>query len=162
MTAKDAEAVPIRGNNHAALAAFLGEWRAEGTSFGGTDQSGADPRSNGIPWVSTHSTSWHSGEFFLVQDEHAEMAGKPFDTLSVFGVEPGGALFDRTFDNNGFYRHYTLAVEGRTWLLTGETERATTVFSADGNTQTIAWEWLRDCKWLPLCDRIASRIGKGD
>ena len=161
MTAKEAEAAPVRGSKLNSLAAFLGEWRAEGTSFGGTDQSGLDPRANGIPWVSTHSTRWHSGEFFLVQDERAQLAGKPFDTLSLFGVEPGGGLFDRTFDNNGFYRHYALADEDRTWLLTGETERAKTVFSSDGNTQTIAWEWLRDGKWLPLCDRVASRVDKG-
>lgn len=161
MADNDAQSPPFHGPVQEALSVFLGEWRAEGTSFGGTDQSGP-ARANGIPWVSTHSTRWHSGEFFLVQDEHAELAGKPFDTLSVFGVEPGGALIDWTFDNNGFYRHYTLAVEGRTWLLTGETERATTLFSADGNAQTISWEWLRDGAWLPLCDRIASRIGKGD
>ena len=161
MTVKDPKAVPVRGSKHDDLAAFLGEWRAEGTSFGGTDQSGPDPRSNGIPWISTHSARWHSGEFFLVQDERAQLAGKPFDTLSLFGLEPGGGFFDRTFDNNGYYRHYALAVEDRTWLLTGQAERATTVFSPDGNTQTITWEWLRDGKWLPLCDRVATRINNG-
>jgi hypothetical protein len=38
-----------------------------------------------------------------------------------------------------------------------KTERARTVFSADGNCQTITWEWLRDGKWLPLWDRVAVR-----
>ena len=55
-------------------------------------------------------------------------------------------------------RDYALSVDGRTWLLDGETERARTVFNADGKTQTITWEWLRDGKWLPLCDRVASRV----
>ena len=152
------ESVPVRGSRHEVLAVFLGDWRAEGTSFGGTDQSGSDPRANGIPWVSTHSAHWHTGEFFLIQDERAQLAGKPFDTLNIFGAKVGGGLFARTFDNNGFYRHYALSVKDRIWLLTGETERATTTFSADGNAQTIAWEWLRDGKWLPLCDRVASRV----
>jgi len=157
MTSEAKQGFPVRGPLHDALSVFLGEWRAEGTSFGGTDQSGPDPRANGIPWRSTHSARWHTGEFFLVQDERAQLAGQPFDTLNTFGVD-GGGLFARTFDNNGFYRHYALTVEGRIWLLKGETERAKTTFSADGNTQTIAWEWLRDGKWLPLCDRVASRV----
>ena len=158
MTAVPEQATPVRGPMHNALSVFLGEWRAEGTSFGGTDQSGLDSRANGVPWVSTHSARWHTGEFFLIQDERALLDGKPFDTLSIFGVEPGIGHFVRTFENHGFYRHYALAADGPTWQLTGETERAQTTFSPDGNTQTIAWEWLRDGKWLPLCDRVALRV----
>ena len=152
------EAGPVRSTALDALSVFLGEWRAEGTSFGGTDQSGADPRANGVPWVSTHTARWHTGEFFLRQDERARIDGKVFDTLSVMGVDPSDkAYIARTFENHGFYRHYALTLDDRTWLLKGETERARTVFDADGNTQTITWEWLRDGKWLPLCDRVATR-----
>ncbi len=143
------------------MSVFLGDWRAEGMSFGGTDQSGADPKANGVPWVSTHTARWHTGDFFLIQDERAQIGGTPFDTLSVIGVEPGaGGYFARTFENHGFYRHYKLSVDDQTWRLEGETERAKTVFDADGATQTITWEWLRDGKWVPLCDRVASRVGK--
>ena len=158
MTAEANQGSPVRGPKHEALAAFLGEWRAEGTSFGGTDQSGPDPRANGIPWLSTHTSRWHTGEFFLIQDERAHLGGKPFDTISILGVEPGGGHFTRSFENHGFFRHYALAVADRTWLLTGETERAKTTFSPDGNTQTIAWEWWQDGRWLPLCDRVAKRV----
>lgn len=159
MNNKDSDATPVRGSAHDALSVFVGDWRAEGTSFGGNDQSGVDPKANGVPWVSTHTARWHTGEFFLVQDERAQIGGKPFDTLSIMGVETGGeGHFARTFENHGFYRHYALSLDGRTWLLKGETERARTVFDAEGNTQTITWEWLRDGKWLPLCDRVATRI----
>ena len=159
MTTKDSETPPVRNKLHELLSAFLGEWRAEGLSFGGTDQSGADPKANGVPWASTHTARWHSGDFFLIQDERATIGGAPFDTLSVLGVEPGGKRhFARTFENHGFYRHYALSLTGRTWMLEGDTERARTVFDADGNTQTITWEWLRDGKWLPLCDRVARRV----
>jgi hypothetical protein len=161
MTTKESEATPVRGSAHDALSVFLGEWRAEGMSFGGTDQSGADPKANGVPWVSTHTSRWHTGDFFLVQDERAKIGGAAFDTLGVMGQESGGkGYFARTFENHGFYRHYQLSVDDRTWLLAGETERARTVFSADGNTQTITWEWLREGKWLPLCDRVASRVDR--
>ena len=159
MTTSKSEATPRRGSAHDALSAFLGEWRAEGMSFGGTDQSGADPKANGVPWVSTHTACWHTGEFFLVQDERARIDGEVFDTLSVMGVEPGEkGYFGRTFENHGFYRHYAISVAGRTWKLEGKTERARTVFDADNNTQTINWEWLREGKWLPLCDRVARRV----
>ena len=161
MTTNDRNAAPVRGSAHDALSVFLGEWRAEGMSFGGTDQSGGDPRANGVAWTSTHNAQWHTGEFFLIQDERARIAGTPFDTISVMGVEPGETRhFARTFENHGFYRHYALSVDDRTWMLEGETERACTVFSADGDTQTITWEWLRDGKWLPLCDRVATRVDK--
>lgn len=150
---------PVRSSAHDALSIFLGEWRAEGMSFGGTDQSGTDPKANGVPWVSTHTARWHTGEFFLIQDERARIGGKVFDTLSVMGVDPSDkGYIARTFENNGFYRHYALSVDNRTWLLEGETERARTVFNAEGDTQTIVWEWLRDGKWLPLCDRVARRV----
>ena len=130
-------------------------------SFGGTGQSGADPKANGVPWISTHTARWHTGDFFLIQDERAQIGGTPFDTLCVMGVEHGTKdYFARTFENHGFYRHYHLSVDDRTWVLAGEAERARTVFADDGNTQTITWEWLRDGKWLPLCDRVAYRVDK--
>src|SRR4028118_2392733 len=103
MTIRDSEATPVRGRAHDALSIFLGKWRAEGISFGGTDQSGADPKANGVPWVSTHSARWHTGNFFLIQDERARIGGATFDTLSVIGVEPGSErYFARTFENHGF------------------------------------------------------------
>ena len=36
------KAAPMGISAHDALSAFLGDWHAEGVSFGGTDQSGAD------------------------------------------------------------------------------------------------------------------------
>ena len=159
MTGQDGTATPVHGSAHDALSVFLGEWHAQGTSFGGTDQSGADPKANGVPWVSTHTARWHTGEFFLVQDERARIGGNAFDTLTILGVEPGtNGHFARTFENHGFYRYYGISVDGKTWLLEGKTERARTVIDANGDTQTITWEWFRDGKWLPLCDRVARRV----
>lgn len=152
------EAPAERGPEHEALAVFLGEWTAEGVSFGGTDQSGDDPKAHGVPWTSTHVSRWHTGEFFLIQDEKARPGGTVFDTLSIMGVDPAtGAYFARAFENHGFYRHYDLTVKGKVWHLLGETERARIEFGEDDRTQMIVWEWKPKEKWLPLCDRTAVR-----
>lgn len=149
---------PKRGKHHEALGVFLGNWKAEGTSYGGTDQSDADPRANGVPWKSTHTGHWHPGEFFLIQDERAWVGGGPFDTLFVLGVDNDrGECFARTFENHGFARHYALKADGYTWTLTGQTERASITFSEDNRKQLVVWEWQVDGKWLPLCDRTAIR-----
>lgn len=157
MSVDSTDTTPRRGDKHAALAVFLGSWRAEGTSYGGTDQSGPDPKAHGVPWTSTHVGRWHSGEFFLVQDEKAVVGGGAFDTLSLLGVDPEGRYVARTFDNLGYYRHYDVTVDDRTWTLTGATERATIVFSDDDRRQTVVWEWKPGDAWLPLCDRVAVR-----
>ena len=141
--------MPTRDERHDALAVFLGQWRAEGTSYGESDG----------PWRSTHVARWHTGEFFLVQDERATTGGRPFDTLSVMGVDPEtGRWFARTFENHGFSRHYDVSRDGRVWTFAGAEERARIELSEDGRTQTIHWEWRRDGAWAPLCDRVARRV----
>ena len=159
MTDNKSEAAPARSDQHQALAVFLGRWQADGKSYGGSDKPTDDPKSAAVSWVSTHSGTWHTGEFFLVQDERAFVGEKPFDTLSVMGVDANtGHHFARTFENHGFYRHYEVRVDGRVWSVTGETERARIEFSEDGKTQTITWEWHPGDRWLPLCDRVARRL----
>ena len=160
MTTNDSELPPKRGDKHEALSVFLGEWKAEGTSYGGTEQPADDPKRNGVSWASTHTGRWHTGEFFLIQDEKARLGGEDvFDTLSVMGVDPQtGKYFARSFENHGFHRHYDVAVDGNAWTVTGEHERARIEFSVDNRKQIIVWEWKPEEQWLPLCDRTAIRI----
>ena len=70
----------MRGDPYQALAVFLGQWRAEGKSFGSSNKGVEDSRSAAEPWITTHTGKWHTGEFFLIQDERAVIGGKPFDT----------------------------------------------------------------------------------
>jgi hypothetical protein len=153
------EQSPVRDAKHDTLSGFLGDWTAQGTSYGGTDQSGSDPKSNGVSWTSTHTGRWHTGKFFLIQDERARLAGtNVFDTLSIMGVDADtGEYFARCFENHGFYRDYRASLEASVWQLVGETERARIEFRDGGRTQIITWEWKPDNTWLPLCDRIAVR-----
>lgn len=155
-----AQSPPERGAEHHALEIFLGKWEAEGTSYGGTDQSGDDPKANGEKWLSSHEGYWHTGAFFLVQDERANIAGSQFDTISVMGIDPdSGDYFSRSFENHGFTRNYKLLKDGNVWTLSGDTERASIEFRNNNWTQVITWEWKPEDEWLPLCDRTAIRIG---
>ena len=149
---------PKPGAQHAALEVFLGEWKAEGLSFGGPNQDARNPRGNTTRWISTHVARWHTGKFFLIQDEHAEIEGA-FDTLSVFGWDDRAEqYFARTFENHGYYRHYDVTVKDEVWKINGETERARVEFSEDGKRQIISWEWRPNNVWLPLCDRVATKL----
>ena len=151
-------APPTRGSRHDALGVFVGDWTAEGDSFGGPSQDARNPRGRPSRWTSTHKAEWHTGQFFLIQDERAVIDG-PFDTLSVMGWDEDIArYFVHTFENHGFRRHYDLAVEGRVWTISGESERARIEFSHDSKRQDISWEWRPKDKWLPLCDRVAMKL----
>lgn len=131
-----------------ALSVFLGDWSAEGTAYG-ADGTGA-------AWRSVHSARWHSGGFFVVQDERAN---GPFDTVSFLGWDPQrGTYFSWSIENHGFSREYRLRQDGNTWRFDGATERATVLFSDDGRTQTHHWEFKPEKDWIPLCDRTASRV----
>ena len=137
---------------------FVGRWTARGTSYGGTDQSGPDPKANGQDWFSTHETRWHTGSFFLVEDERADIEGYRFDTLSIMGVADDGDCFSRTFENHGFHREYQLTNEGNVWHIAGPSERAAIRFEGNNRRQVISWEWKQKDEWLPLCDRTAIRV----
>src|SRR5262245_44792954 len=157
----DAEAPPKRGKKHEALSVFLGDWKAEGTSFGGPKQDPKNPKANGFAWTSTHSARWHTGEFFLVTDERAQSGGQ-FDTFSILGVDADtGEYFAQTYETHGLARRYDVSVAGDTWTFLGEHERCTIAVSEDGRTQTITWEWKPKGQWLPLCDRVAKRVAHG-
>ena len=147
-----------RNDQHEALEVFLGRWTARGTSYGGTDQAGADPKANGEQWVSIHEGYWHTGKFFLVQDEKADIQGSRFDTLSIMGVDEDGSYFARSFENHGFYRHYRVTRDADVWTLSGDLERAIIEFTDDGKTQIISWQWMQDGAWIPLCDRTATKV----
>lgn len=138
------------------LAVFLGDWHAQGSSYGGDAQTSDNPHAGETPWNSIHSARWYSGNYFIVQDERAN---GPFNTLSLLGWDAEAErYFARTIENHGFARDYTMTVVGHMWTLTGEHERATFRFSEDGCTQEVSWEWKPAEDWLPLCDRTAARV----
>ena len=147
---------PQRNQKHQALQVFAGTWRHSGKSYGSEAQSADDPKGKPDAWTGSSTARWITGEFFLVQDETATIGKDPFHMVSVMGLDPQtDAYFVRAFSHLGFYRRYQLEQQGKAWVLSGDSERAGFEFSADGNTQDIRWEWFREGRWLPLCDRKA-------
>ena len=161
MSQREPTAPPKRTGKHEAFGVFLGDWSAEGWSYGRPDQRANDPKSARDKWTSTHTGKWHTGEFFLIQEERATLGSDvsvPFDTISIMGVDPEtNEYFSQSFENHGYFRLYKVKREGNVWTLEGATERARIEFGDDAKKQTIAWEWLKDDKWLPLCDRVATK-----
>ncbi len=70
-----------------------------------------------------------------------------------------GRYFARTIENHGFARDCTMTVDGPTWTLSGEHERATYTFSDDGRTQEISWEWKPADQSTAAVRPDAHRIG---
>jgi len=153
---------PTRSELHAALDVFAGRWRAEGWSYPGADPAAQDPKQPRERWLSTIDAYWHTGGFFLLQDERCyagEDTSGVFETHSVFGVEPGtDRFFVHNFENHGFFRLYRLSREANVWTFEGQTERARYEFSENHRKVTIAWELKKGGEWRPLCDRVAIRI----
>lgn len=146
---------PTRTDAHRLLEVFLGDWRATGVARG---TATTDPATEDAAWSSSHTGRWHTGEFFLVQDERAIVGGDEFDTLSLLGVDPDTGRYEmRSFENHGYYKPYELTVDGDRWTITGATERAEIIFSDNNRRQTIHWDWKPGNTWEPLCDRIAER-----
>ena len=103
-----------------------------------------------------HSAVWHTGDFFIVQNERAN---GPFDTMSFLGWDADrSTYFSWSIENHGFAREYLVTVDGDVWTLTGDEERATITFNDDGRTQTHHWEFRPEGEWITLCNRVATRI----
>ena len=66
-------------------------------------------------------------------------------------------LHTRFFDNAGFHPEYTATVDGAAWKFVEPSTRATLTVWNDGDQIEHVWEWLQDGKWLPLCERTATR-----
>src|SRR3569833_1606750 len=104
---------------HAALAVFLGHWTSEGTNYTGDKKS---------PWHGMVSARWHTGEYFVIQDERAN---GPFDTHSIMGWDQDeNRYFARTIEKHSNNHNNTQEDSNNVWTFTGKTERARYEFNA--------------------------------
>ena len=141
------------------LDVFIGKWHAEGQSYADGQQKDK-PYSSAVPWTSDESYEWLQGNFFLLHRWDAKAGDKVFIGTEIIGYdEKEGGYFTRFFDNAGFHPDYKATVDGNVWNFTEPSTRARVTVDDDKNTITFNWEWRNEnSDWLPLCDRVATRI----
>ena len=155
-----ASRAPKRSAEHERLGVFLGSWHAEGDSFA-AGQTKENPRGLVEKWVSDETFEWLPGQFFMLQRWDAMTGANAFKGLAIVSFdEKAGTYTTRSYENHGFIRDYITSVDGDVWSFAGDTERARVEFTDGCKTQKIAWEWRKPGEaWLPLCDRVARRVG---
>jgi hypothetical protein len=143
---------------HRRLEVFIGDWHAEGTSYG-DGQDAADPRASGAPWTSDERYEWLPGSFFVLHRWDAMAGKREFKGAEIIGYdEAAGRYFALMFDNAGHHPEYRASVDGGVWSFTEAQTRATVTVQEGDDKMTFNWEWKNGGKdWLPLCDRVASR-----
>ena len=143
---------------HKHLEVFIGDWHAEGTSYG-DGQDPAQPRASGVPWTSDESYEWLPGSFFVLHRWDAQMGKHEFKGAEIIGHdEAEGGYFTRMFDNAGHHPDYRASVDGCVWSFTAAQTRATVTVQDGLNKMNFNWEWKNGGRsWLPLCDRVAVR-----
>jgi Protein of unknown function (DUF1579) len=148
------------GAAHEHLSVFIGTWHAEGESYA-VGQTKKNPRGSVEKWLSDETYAWLPGQFFVIQNWDAKTGANPFQGTAIIHHDADtGAYMTRSYENHGFIRDYITRVDGDVWTFSGDTERARIEFKDGGETQKIAWEWRKPGEeWLPLCDRMAKRVG---
>ena len=144
---------------HKRLNVFVGKWRAQGDSYGDGQQAD-DPRASAVPWRSKEIYEWLPGGFFLLHRWDAQAGQRIFKGTEIIGYDAvKGRYFTRFFDNGGNHLDYLAEVDGDVWIFSEARTRATVTVEKGGKHMTFNWEWRNGGrKWLPLCDRVASRV----
>ena len=144
---------------HRRLEVFIGHWHAEGMSYG-EGQDAAEPRAAGVPWTSDESYEWLPGKFFVIHRWDAMTGKHEFKSTEIIGYDEAEAsYFTRLFDNAGNHPEYRASVDGDVWSFEESQSRASVIVQAGGGKMSFKWEWKNGGNaWLPLCDRVASRM----
>lgn len=134
------------------LKPLIGTWSIEGVNIS------AAPESRETPVTGIWKVEAMAGGKFLESHWEYDSGSDKHIGISILGTpndDPRTKIFN--FDNGGFYRAYDLNIDGQTWNIQGETERAVMEFDADGGTYKEFWEIRSDGQWLPLCRRAGKR-----
>lgn len=135
------------------LQVFAGKWLVEGQNLSGA------PIAPNTEIAGVQTYDWLPGNFFLVgkwdrQFDVAEHIG-----IGMFGYDQEKQEFFLTnYDNLGFVRKYDVFSYRHIWKFTGTRERATIIFSPDGQTYIEDWEILNNYNWQPLCTLKSKKI----
>ena len=137
-----------------ALSWFIGKWHVRGYN----EPISLEGRR--VEVIGFQEYAWVPGNFFLSGSWDHRFGDGAHRGLCILGYESAHSLyFAHHYDSLGYVRRYRLSLEGRTWRFVGEWERATLVFSSDGDSYRELWELSQDRKaWRSLCVLEANRL----
>jgi hypothetical protein len=140
---------------HQQLEVFVGDWEATGQSWGEVQHEG-DPA---VAWTSRETYEWLPGRFFLLHRWDAMVGEREFKGAEILGHDNGLAgYFSRSFDDAGNHPEYGAYVDNNVWTFTGRWTRAKVTFTDGGDRMRSYWERRIGHDWLPLHDRVATRM----
>ena len=148
--ALEAAGISRTRNSAVRLGALAGRWKVQG-------DVAATEHGTALRWTSEEAAEWLPGECFLVLRWDARVGDRDFDGMAVFGCDAHEGYFATFYDNAGHHPTYLITIDDCTWTLTGEEQRATYEFAADGESIRIRWETKGKEGWQPLCDLRAER-----
>jgi hypothetical protein len=145
---------PTLKPEHKQLHVFVGRWKVIGWNKEGA------PVAPGAKVTGEETYEWLTGGFFIVSRFQHHFGDDAHIGTGTIGYDADSQSYiNHNFDNMGYARRYEVSVHDYTWTFTGEFERCTLVFSADGNRKTENWEISTDSSnWQPLCDMTAIKI----
>ncbi|HEX6277113.1 MAG TPA: DUF1579 family protein [Polyangiaceae bacterium] len=116
------------------FAVFLGTWNTTGNVL----ETEAGPAGT---LVATDTYRWLPGNHFMVHDVDARFDGKPTRSMELMGFDPEkGRFFATSYDDQGRFETFAIALEGRRWRIQGKTVRFDGSFDAAKNRLTGLWE----------------------
>jgi len=147
---------PLPATELELLSVFVGNWHAEGDSYG-DHQSEDYPYASAVRWVSDESYEWMSGNYFLIHRWQASVGAQTFKGLEIMGYDVARKeFFTRMFDNGGSATKYKVINKDDTWKFSEPFTRSSVLFSDNNNLMTFQWQWRHEgSDWLPLCNRKA-------
>jgi hypothetical protein len=127
-----------RGQQVAALNAWVGRWLNDGYTINGDGSRGATITTSDV-------YEWAPGGFFVVHTAYGQIGEMNVGGTEIIGYdEESGDYISYFFDSQGNTSKSQLSVEGDTWTFHGDTTRATVIMSDANPVQTVLHERTDD------------------
>jgi hypothetical protein len=136
------------------LQPFVGKWIVEGQNLSGA------PVAPNTEVAGVQTYDWLPGNFFLVGKWDRQFDDSEHIGIGMFGYDlTKQEFYLNNYDNLGHAVTYDVDSYRHIWKFAGVKERATVIFSNDGQTFIEDWEILNDnFVWQPLCTLKSTKI----
>jgi hypothetical protein len=137
--------MPTPSEHLAPLGILIGTWD---TTIVPANPDGSD----GAPSQAIDVYEWSPNGQFLYHTVDAMMGGERVQSMEVAAAEPSsGRYVTHSYDADGSVNRFSATLSDRAWRLTGEAQRFSGQFNADGTVLTGYWEQRTDAgSWSPL------------